>query len=105
MPKNEKNSKSATIKAETKILPKKKKKSIMGPDTNVELNAKKLIDQDSDCGDNITISTPEYDISITPFNTPSPLKQVETCDQPYFEMQVSSNTPFTLKLHYQKYFN
>jgi hypothetical protein len=49
-----------------------------------------------DDGDNDIIynnHTPEYDISVTPVGTPSPLKNTEPC----FEIKVSSNTPFTIK--------
>jgi hypothetical protein len=59
-------------------------------------------DSEIDTSNVVSIGTPEYDISITPHNTPSPSKQDKTCNSPCFKMQVSSNTPFTLKLYYRK---
>lgn len=63
------------------------------------LDAKDSDNEDCNSDVDITaIATPEYDISITPYNTPSPSKKDENCNS-YFKMQVSSNTPFTLKVY------
>jgi hypothetical protein len=77
-----------------------KKATVREKKATVRETREKIIDNSDDNSiDSITITTPEYDISITPYNTPSPLKQDET-SSPCFEMQVSTNMPFTLKLYY-----
>jgi hypothetical protein len=87
-------SKTALSKPESKT-------ALSKPESKAALSKKKEID-DSDSDTNVvSIGTPEYDISITPYNTPSPPKQDKTSNSPCFEMQVSSNTPFTLKVYYR----
>ena len=87
-----------TPKKNPVVTPKKRPKPTETTNKNLAGDVHIETEEDSDNNfDAITIATPEYDISITPYNTPSPPDKDGKL--PCFEMQVSTNMPFTLKLY------